>query len=169
MAKSPEALIELAKGPYIVTAETGPILADRITFRHFRRMELLIGREFIRRAIIPGEYYFDVYLFTEEALDWMRRMPEELWRAAVPYAHRIDAVCFRPEEVALIEFKPRLKYSAIGQLLGYRDWFRRQYKPDKPLRLVTVCLYDRPELHETCAKEGIEVILLKREGWATRG
>jgi len=157
----PEALIELAKGPYIVTVETGPVVADRITFRHFRRMELLLGREFIRRAIIPGEYYFDVYLFTEEALDWMARQPEELWRAAVPYAHRIDAVCFRPEEVVLIEFKIRLKYSAIGQLLGYRDWFRRQYKPDKPVRLVTVCAYDRPELHETCAKEGIEIIMLK--------
>jgi len=56
MAQESWALIELAKGPYEVTPATAEIIADKIRFRHFRPGELLLGKEFIRRCIIPGTY-----------------------------------------------------------------------------------------------------------------
>jgi hypothetical protein len=161
MAERERSLIELAKGPYEVNAYSGPLLAETIAFRHFRPMELYLAKEFIRKAIIPGTYYFDVYLLTEEAKDFMIKNPEAFWRMAIPYAHRIDAVCFTEEKIYLIEFKIRLKYSAIGQLQGYLDWFKRDYHPTKPVELVVVVAYDRPELHETCERLGIKLIKLR--------
>jgi len=161
MAEEEKSLIELAIGPYEINAYSGPLLADKIYFRHFRPVELYLAREFIRKAIIPGTYYFDVYLLTDEAKDWMRRNPEEFWKITIPYAHRIDAVCFTEEKIYLIEFKIRLKYSAIGQLQGYLDWFKRDYHPTKPVELVVVAAYDRPELHETLERLGIKLILLR--------
>jgi len=161
VVKTKEAVIELARGPYYVSPETGPEIAEKVWFRHFRPAELWLAKEFIRKALIPGTYYFDVYLLTEDAEDWIRRQPEELWRMAIPYMHRIDMICITEEEIWIVEFKIRLKYSGVGQLLVYRDWFKRQYKPTKPVKLVCVVAYDRPELHETLRKEDIRLIKLR--------
>jgi len=161
MAKRSRTYLELAKGPYHVTKVTGPELADKIWFRHFRPMELFLAREFIRKAIIEGMYYFDILLFTEQALEWIRKKPEAIWKIAVPYAHRIDSACWTDEAVYLIEYKVRLKYSAVGQLSVYRDWFKRQYMPDRPVKLVVVFAHDRPELHETCKRLDIQLIKLR--------
>ena len=150
-----EEILKLAVGPYEVDEITGPVIADKIVYRHFRPMELWVGREFVRRALLPGLYYFDVYLLTEEAKRFMQREPEQFWRMTIPYAHRIDAVCWREEAVWLLEFKIRLKYSAVGQLQGYRDWFDREYAPRKPIRLGVAYAIDTPELHETCDRLGI--------------
>ncbi len=150
-----EELLKLVSGPYEVNPYTAAEVAEKAVFRHFRPMELWVGREFIRRCLLPGTYYFDVYLLTEAALDFMRREPEAFWRMTIPYAHRIDAVCFRDREVWLLEFKIRLKYSAIGQLQGYRDWFERQYAPKKFVRLGVAFAIDTPELHATCERLGI--------------
>jgi len=161
MAGEAEALIELARGPYRLTKETAIEVAEKVWFRHFRPAEIAIAKEFIRSAVLEGTYYFDVYLLTEEALDWMRRQPEAMVRMAIPYAHRIDAVCIRREVIWLMEFKTRLKYSAIGQLSGYIDWFRRQYRYPQPVKGLAVFWYDRPELHETCRRLRISILQMK--------
>jgi len=72
----------------------------------------------------------------------------------------IDAVCYAKEATYLFEFKLRLKYSAIGQLSGYLDWFKRQYYVKEPVIPVAVFRYDRPELHETCKRLGIRMLQL---------
>jgi len=161
MAEIRDWIIQLARGPYDVDEQTGPRVAQEVWFRHFRPAELWIAREFIRKAILPGRYYFDVYLLTEEAEDFIRKEPEALWRMAIPYMHRIDAVCYYDNKVALIEFKLRLKYSAIGQLAGYRDWFKRQYAPREEVELIAVYRFERPELWETCDRLGIRRIRLR--------
>ena len=161
MAAISDFLIQLARGPYYVDELTGPKIAEQVWFRHFRPAELWLAKEFIRKATIPGKYYFDVYLLTEEGEDFLRREPEALWRMVIPYCHRIDAACYHDDIVSLIEFKLRLKYSALGQLAGYRDWFRRQYMPREEIELVAVYAYDRPELHETCERLGIKRIKMR--------
>jgi len=155
MVEIADFLIKFAIGPFEVNEKTGPLLVDKIWFRHFRPMELFLAREFVRKAILPGLYYFDVYLPTEETWEWFERMPEQYWRMAIPYVHRIDAVCYTDEFVYIIEFKVRLKYSAIGQLEGYADWFNRTYRPRKPIKKMVVYALDRPELHETCDRLNI--------------
>jgi len=156
MAGRSEALIELAKGPYELKPGLGHIIVEKVDFRHFGPMETKVAKAFIRRELLYGTYYFDVYLLTREAIEWMKRYPEKFWRMGIPYAHRIDAVCFTPTEVYVIEFKVRLSYSAIGQTLGYVDWFKRQYRPTKPVIPCIVVLLARPELNETVKKHRIK-------------
>ena len=163
MAEAAEEIIRFAVGPFEVTRETGPAIASQVTFRHFRPMEVLLAREFVRRAVIDGTYYFDVYLLTAEAEDFIRREGEAFWRLAIPYMHRIDGACMEPGGWWLFEFKPRLKYSAIGQLAAYRDWFIRQYQPDRPVRLMVVYALERPELWETCERLEIKRCRLEAE------
>ena len=161
MAAAREFVVKLADGPYEVDRTSGPLVAERMRIRHFRTAELWVAREFVRRAVLPGTYYFDVYLLTDDALDWMLRKPENLWSMAVPYMHRIDAVCWQPGAVWILEFKWRLNYSAIGQVLGYRDFFVREYHPDRLTKLMIVATTDRRELHRTLEKEGIELQIIK--------
>ena len=156
MAEETWAIIRAAVGPYELTPGKGAELAEKVYFRHFRPMELFIAKEFVRKEYIHGTYYFDVYLFTEEIWDWLKKMPEQYWRMAIPYAHRIDCVIITEDKIYLVEFKIRLKYSAIGQLMGYLDWFKRQYRPTKPVVPLVVYALDRPELHETCDRLGIK-------------
>jgi len=153
--------IKCAVGPIELRPGLGPYLADKIYFRHFRPGELWLAKEFVRKELIYGTYYFDVYLFTEEALDWIQRHPEEFWRMVIPYCHRIDCVIFEEDKIRLVEFKIRLKYSAIGQLMGYLDWFKRQYAPTKPVVPTVVYSLERVELHDTCRRLGIELIRLR--------
>ena len=154
-------LIKLAVGPYHVDVYTGPEIAEKARFRHFHPYEVLLAKEFIRKACLPGTYYFDVYLLTEEAKDWMVKQPENWARMVEVGAHRIDATCETAAEIWLLEFKLRLKYSAIGQLASYRDWFKRDYTPTKPVKAMGVYTLDRPELHETCEKLDIKLYQLK--------
>lgn len=161
MVEGTEAVIKFGIGPFKVDKVTGPYVAEQVVFRHFKAGELLIAREFIRRAYIEGTYYFDVYLMTAEAEKFIEKHGEEFWRLAIPFMHRIDAVCFTPDVIYLIEFKLRVKYSGIGQLLGYRDWFVRQYKPDRPVKMVLVAVYEIEELEETLRKHDIMKIKIQ--------
>ena len=161
MAFPGEELIKLAVGPFDVDVYTGPLLVDKIRFRHFHPYEVLLAKEFIRKAVRPGRYYFDVYLLTEEGKEWMQKQPEEWARLVEVGAHRIDAICENEKDLTLLEFKLRLKHSAVGQLASYRDWFKRDYTPVKPVRCLVVYSLDKPELHETCDKLNIERLKLK--------
>jgi len=62
--------------------------------------------------------------FSEGDPDWKRRLAEALTK------FRIDAVGWQGERPTIIEVKPYASLSALGQLLGYRYFFQRDF-PDK--------------------------------------
>lgn len=155
MAKGRVGEIELSVGPYFVTKETAEEMARKIYFRHFKPEELELAREFIRRAILEGYFYFDVYLTTAAAEKLLEEVPEIKIPLAVPWMLRIDAVCWTTGVVWLIEFKERIRTSGIGQLISYKDLFEKQYKPQRPINLMYVAKYDAPELHPLMDKLGI--------------
>ena len=160
MAETKRFMIELAHGPFEVTKKTGLEIAAKVKFRHFKPVELAIAREFITKAILEGVYYFDVYLLTEKAKKIISETPELNWKIAVPWMYRIDAVCYTFDAVWIIEFKERVSMYAIGELLGYKGMFIKQYEPKKEVRLMLVAKYDEPEVHPVLREHNIRLVVL---------
>ena len=149
MAKKQSALIKLAVGPYRVNLETSRKLAPEIHYRHYKPVELETARRFIEKCMLAGTYYFDVYLASDISSKIAPNLEPNLLPSAVPYMYRIDALCHRMDAIHIIEFKERLRPSAIGELLVYETMFKEQYKPAKKIELDVVAHYDAPSLNST--------------------
>ncbi len=70
---------------------------------------------------------------------------------------RIDAVVEHADHIEIIEVKPRASFSALGQLLGYRQLYVEYYKTGKPIRLTVVCEYVSPDDLKLFQEHGILV------------
>jgi len=135
-------------------------IKERLIFKHYKPRELDVAREFIRRGILKGEYYFNVLLKPPER-------PREAWESEEEYnvwqflrSKEIDCVCITDTAIYLIEFKDRVRNSAIGQLQNYYDLFVEQYKPTLPVKMMIVAGEDDPQVRRSAEKRGIEVVVL---------
>lgn len=133
---------------------------ERLVFKHYKPRELDVAREFIRRRILVGEYYFNVLLKPPERpkRPWETDDEYKLWQFL--RSKEIDCVCITDTNIYLIEFKDRVRPSAIGQILVYRDLFIQQYKPLLPVKLMIVAGEDDPQTRIIAEKQGIEVVVL---------
>ena len=73
---------------------------------------------------------------------------------------RIDAVGYTENEVWLFEVKPRAGRSALGQLLGYANWYLHDFRPEKPLRLGVVCEMVDANMAPLFRRYGIRVFVV---------
>lgn len=73
---------------------------------------------------------------------------------------RIDAVGESPENMDIIEVKPRGNMAAMGQLLTYKKHYIDEYKPTKPVRMVLVCGVIDPNIVELATGYGIVYIVV---------
>jgi len=73
---------------------------------------------------------------------------------------RIDVVGESPENIDIIEVKPRGNMAAIGQLLTYKNHYIKEYQPTKPVRMVLVCAYIDPNIVELAENHGIVYIVV---------
>ena len=155
MARGKIDTIQLATGPYVVNRQNAEAIVDRIRFRHYKPDELELAKDFVRRAMLPGEYYFDYYLLTEAA----RRIAEEqappMLKDVVPWMMRVDCVVFIGRKVWIIEFKDRLRPSGLGQLVTYEKLWKEQYGANRPVILGYVARVDNPDMHSTLDEKGI--------------
>jgi len=158
-------LREWAVGPYEITKETGPLLVDKIKFRHYKPDELEIAKEFVRRALLPGTYFFDVYLPTTEVKKAIEALPKEYKRITYPGMLRIDAVCLRGKTTWIIEFKERFRPTGIGELMTYQKMFIKEYKPSGKVILAYVSSRPDPDLEKVLHDYGIiDYVVAPRSG-----
>lgn len=73
---------------------------------------------------------------------------------------RIDAVVYFPQEVWIIEVKPRLLPSALGQIMAYGYWWERESDQTKAHKLVVVCERDDAQLSPVFGQSGIKVMIV---------
>jgi len=157
LGKGRKDLIELAIGPYRVNKANAWLIAEQIHFRHYKADELKLAKEFIRRGELLGTWFFDVYLANERSAKVLDMTGFGGISEATPWFDRIDATCLSEGEQYIIEFKDRLNYSGIGQLLGYKPQYIDQYSPEAPVKLGYVYHIDKPELHELAYEHSIRL------------
>jgi len=153
-----------------------------IRFIHFRPEELEIAKRFIETIEGYSKIETDVRLYPPEeekqriivnalkeysrltgiSLETLERtITDDEKRMLIELkAKRIDMVVHWPEEIWIVEIKQKVRASAIGQLKLYELWYRRQFRPTKPIRLVLVAEIDDPMVLPLLKKEGIKKILV---------
>jgi len=73
---------------------------------------------------------------------------------------RIDVVGFRSGEIHIIELKPIVNHTALGQVINYTHLYNKTYSgPDKiiPVIIATVA---HPDVRRTAESMGIKVFLV---------
>ncbi len=73
---------------------------------------------------------------------------------------RIDAVGYNDSYATIFEVKQRASFSALGQLLGYRDLFKKSFPLYTVDDLILVCSSISPEDQEIISKKGITILVL---------
>jgi len=148
MAGAYSKLLEYGVGPYVIKKETAEAYVDRIRFRHFKPDELEIAKEFVRKGLLPGTYFFDVYLPTESVRKAIEALPPRYKR--VPYVGmlRIDAICYKPNLIWILEFKERFRPSGIGELMAYRRVFQKEFKPKQEIILGYIASEKDPDMEK---------------------
>jgi len=126
-------------------------------FRHFKEEEIEIFKDFAITMFPNAMYYFDIPLYVKlpEHLEKEPEWVKEQWKYLT--AKKIDAIIETEDKYHIIEVKGRVRPSAIGQLIVYRDMFVEQYKPEKPLELWIVAKYYDSEVARIAKQHGINV------------
>ncbi|RLI83107.1 MAG: hypothetical protein DRP01_09350 [Archaeoglobales archaeon] len=128
-------------------------------FPHLKLVERYIATKWVMDERIPdSQLKWDVKLYVPLPEHVKRLLtPEELRMTQELTAKRIDCVWEKENEIVIVEVKDKVRHSALGQLLAYRDMYIEQYKPRKPVRMLLVCGADDPPVRKVLEKYGIEV------------
>jgi hypothetical protein len=73
---------------------------------------------------------------------------------------RMDAVVYWPTETWIVEIKPRLLPSALGQLLSYGYYYAAQGIVGYPLKLVSIVGQTDPQLQPVLENYQVRVIVV---------
>jgi hypothetical protein len=71
---------------------------------------------------------------------------------------RLDAVVYFPASVWIVEIKPRLLPSALGQLLAYGFWFQRDVPAETGIKLVALVERSDEQLQPVFQAFGVTVL-----------
>ena len=75
------------------------------------------------------------------------------------YQRKIDALGETPTEFILIEVKPNASTSAIGQVQGYVELFKRDYQPAKAVRAMILTDRLLPEMEFLTRTAGVTIMI----------
>jgi len=129
-----------------------------IVFPHFKTEEVEVAKRFLASGRLTGKWSFWIVLDTPASLAVRDRGAgeEEVWM----WQLQADAICETDSDIWIVEFKERVRPSGIGQLLTYRYFYRKIYKPSKPVKMVMVATIDDEAIREVCQEIGIKVELV---------
>ena len=153
--------------------------ADRLRFPGMAPREILVFKNWLRTheadypkdlnamvAVIGGpnnqptvlEIPFDYNFRIGNGFDPGPAWPEEQRQNAILNSKkRIDALAYRAGQVSIIEVKDRAILSAIGQLVSYRQLWRRDF-PGTPIEtLILVANRVDPDTIHAAQENGIRV------------
>jgi len=122
--------------------------------------ERVLAEKFRELNPLEGEFWPPVSLHTVHTEPY-EYVTERFWMGQLlPKMWRIDDICETPTAIWLIEYTSRVRDSAISRLLKYSVEFRRQFKPEKPVKLMLVAHVDDPAYHEYLRQYGIDLMIL---------
>lgn len=131
-----------------------------MVFEHMRDIEKAIWMRVLAKEAFVGEFEYDVHVGEGKPVPELKLTEKEAEMAKRLTQKRIDVVEHTPAFDRLIEIKRRLHLGALGQLLGYRELYRKIQPVTKPIRLAVVCEEDDPDLRGVFAAQDIDVFIV---------
>ncbi len=106
-----------------------------------------------------GDFKYDIHVGTN-VNQGIGKLPDPFVKMArALYSKRIDVVIEDPKSIWIVEIKPHASLSAIGQVLGYSELFKRDH-PEIAKPVFPMILTDRTGEDEKfmCNRFGIKII-----------
>jgi len=73
---------------------------------------------------------------------------------------RIDVVAYRDDEVFIIELKPTVNTSALGQVFTYYELYKKEYPEVKKIHKMIIASAEMPDVRRVAETTGIIIILV---------
>lgn len=124
-------------------------------YTHLKKDEKAIAKRFRAHHYFPGEWVYDVHLDVPipKLPAWWTKHDREVYGDL--RAKRIDLLIKGPDDIWIMEITPKLSKPAVGGCLVYRDLYKKQFKPNLPVRVGIIVEVDDPAYHKTCKDLGI--------------
>lgn len=129
-------------------------------FPALREKETIILKRFFASGKAPnGEWKINFHFpLGEEKSASLTEETRASFRAL--YEKRIEALGETPSEIWIVEVKETLNSLALGQLLNYRDLYRKNFPSEKAIVLACVAEADDADVRPTLEKNGIRIFLV---------
>lgn len=129
----------------------------RYWYPHMKPRDIEIWERFI--AVFPDKYtecQYDVSVgdipeFMKERSSREGQAMQELYRL------KIDVVAYRQGGIDIIELKPSAGASTIGQVVGYVELYKKEYKPTLPIQPVIITDELKPNMEFLSQQQGVIV------------
>lgn len=93
--------------------------------------------------------------------DFVANDPDEAQRAQAPlYQRKIDVVGRKDAQIDLIEVKPVATTATVGQIVGYRHLFMRDFLPAVQPKAIIVAGATDPDTIEVAAAQGVVIVVV---------
>lgn len=79
---------------------------------------------------------------------------------AALYRKKIDVVALVQDQIDIIELKPRCTMSTIGQVLGYKFLYLKEYTPPVQPKAIVICGQTSPDVVEYAADSGVQIVVV---------
>lgn len=132
----------------------------RYKYPHMKPNDVAIWERFIEQ--FPDAYEMvqydvgigDIPPFMEQTSSPQGQAMRELYRL------KIDVLGYAGDRIDLIEVKHEAGSSAIGQLIGYVELYKRDYEVNKPVSPVLLTNIQKPNMDYLTKQQGVRLIIV---------
>jgi len=137
--------------------------SERLRFPGLLPREIIILRNWLK--LQESKYdRFDYNVRVGQGMDPGPSFSDEVRQDAILNTQkRIDAVGYRGLHVTLIEVKDRAGFSAVGQLVGYRELWQQEHRDGPPPQLLLISNRVQPDLLPVLKASGIALDLVEAD------
>lgn len=132
----------------------------RSSYPHMMPFDVAIWEKFIEE--FPDMYdkvSYDVKVGTPPEFDTIVH-PETGGDAINLYKKKIDVIGYKADQIDIIEIKPKAGTSALGQVLGYKILYTRDFKPPVEPKAIVVTDQASLDLGHIAASMGVQIVVV---------
>lgn len=129
-------------------------------FPHMRPDEVAILKRYLSTKAPGGKITINFRYPIEPSLQ-PKDFPEPLLTSWIALNQkRSECVIETPSSAYIIEVKDRVNTQALGQLMNYRDLYRKFVSSTRSIYLVCVAREDDPQVRPSLEDAGIQVVIV---------
>lgn len=93
--------------------------------------------------------------------EFVAQDPDLVHRAQAPlYQRKIDVVAYKGGQIDIIELKPRASMSTLGQVLGYKELYLRDIKPNVEPKAIVITDEADADFGHVAASMGVFIVVV---------
>jgi hypothetical protein len=130
------------------------------SYPHMMPFDVAIWERFIEQ--FPDMYDHVSYDVKVGSIpEFVKNEPDVTHQAQAPlYQRKIDVVGYKADQIDIIEIKPRAGTSALGQVVGYKLLYQRDFTPPVEPKAIVLTDHADDDLGHVAASMGVQVVVV---------